>query len=179
MKGHSLIFNLRLYQAELPLRAQKVSISHRAETGHKTDHNDIDLAEIPSSEQGCVKILSNTTSRFARVARVALIETGVSPEGLGLMNPWGEDAETARLDPASRVPTLEPPSGLPLTESLLIPLWLEKTRPEPSRLGEAAELDRVMSRAGLAMGAIAAMANLATGRMQIDPDKPHAGTSPP
>ena len=116
-----------------------------------------------------MKILSNTTSPFARVARIALIEKGVPDDGLRMMNPWAEDAEMARLNPASRVPTLELPSGLPLTESLLILLWLEKTRPEPSLLGPGAELDRIMSRAGLAMGVIEAMANLVTGRMQIDP----------
>ena len=115
-----------------------------------------------------MKILSNTTSPFARVARIALIEKGVSAEGLRIMNPWGEDAEMARLNPASRVPTLELPSGLPLTESLLILLWLEKTVPEPSLLGTG-NVDRVISRAGLAMGVVEAMANLVTGRMQIDP----------
>ena len=115
-----------------------------------------------------MRILSNTTSPFARVARIALIEKGLSAEGLRMMNPWGEDAEMARLNPASRVPTLELPSGLPLTESLLILLWLEKTVPEPSLLGTG-DIDRVVSRAGLAMGVVEAMANLVTGRMQIDP----------
>lgn len=117
-----------------------------------------------------MKILSNTTSPFARVARIALIEKGVSAEGLRLMNPWGPDDEMARLNPAARVPTLELPSGLPLTESLLILLWLERTRPEPSLLGSGADLDAIISKAGLAMGVIEAMANLVTGRMQIDPD---------
>lgn len=116
-----------------------------------------------------MKILSNTTSPFARVARIALLEKGVPDDGLRMMNPWGEDAEMARLNPAARVPTLELPSGLPLTESLLILLWLEKTRPEPSLLGAGAETERILSRAGLAMGVVEAMANLVTGRMQIDP----------
>ena len=116
-----------------------------------------------------MKILSNTTSPFARLARIALIEKGVPDDGLRMMNPWGEDAEMARLNPAGRVPTLELPSGLPLTESLLILLWLEKTRPEPALLGSGAAAERILSRAGLAMGVIEAMANLVTGRMQIDP----------
>ena len=116
-----------------------------------------------------MKILSNTTSPFARVARIALIEKGLPAEGLRMMNPWTEDADMARLSPASRVPTLELPSGLPLTESLLILMWLEKTRPEPSLLGSGADIERIMSKAGLAMGVIEAMANLVTGRMQIDP----------
>lgn len=116
-----------------------------------------------------MRILSNSTSPFARVARIALIEKGVSAEGLRMMNPWGEDAEMKRLNPASRVPTLELPSGIPLTESLLILLWLEKTRPEPSLLGTSEGLETTLSKAGLAMGLIEAMANLVTGRMQIDP----------
>ena len=116
-----------------------------------------------------MKILSNTTRPFARLARIALIEKGVPDKGLRIMNPWGEDAEMARLNPAGRVPTLELPSGLPLTESLLILLWLEKTRPEPALLGSGAAAERILSRAGLAMGVIEAMANLVTGRMQIDP----------
>lgn len=115
-----------------------------------------------------MKILSNTTSPFARVARIALIEKGLSADGLRIMNPWGEDTEMARLNPASRVPTLELPSGLPLTESLLILLWLERKVPEPSLLGSG-DIDRVLSQAGLAVGVIEAMANLVTGRMQIDP----------
>ncbi len=113
-----------------------------------------------------MRILSNTTSPFARIARVALIEKGYDASGLRMMNPWADDAEMLRLNPASKVPTLELPSGLPLSESLLILLWLEKTVPEPSLLGD--DVDRVVSQAGLAMGVIDAMANLVTGRMQID-----------
>ncbi len=115
-----------------------------------------------------MKILSNTTSPFARVARIALIEKGFDADGLRMMNPWVDDAEMLRLNPASKVPTLELPSGLPLTESLLILLWLERVRPEPSLLG--GDVDRVVSQAGRAMGVIDAMANLVTGRMQIDPN---------
>ncbi len=115
-----------------------------------------------------MKILSNTTSPFARVARIALLEKGFDAEGLRMMNPWIDDAEMLRLNPASKVPTLELPSGLPLTESLLILLWLERVRPDPSLLG--GDVDRVLSQAGKAMGVIDAMANLVTGRMQIDPN---------
>ena len=99
-----------------------------------------------------MKILSNTTSPFARVARIALIEKGFDADGLRMMNPWVDDAEMLRLNPASKVPTLELPSGLPLTESLLILLWLERVRPEPSLLG--GDVDRVVSQAGRAMGVI-------------------------
>ena len=58
---------------------------------------------------------------------------------------------------------------MPLTESLLILLWLEKKRPEPKLL-PAGALDRVVSQAGRAMGVIDAMANIVTGTMQMDPN---------
>lgn len=115
-----------------------------------------------------MKILSNTTSPFARIARIALIEKGFDASGLRMMNPWSADDEMLRLNPASKVPTLELPSGVPLTESLLILWWLEQKVPEPPLLGD--DLDLTISLAGRAMGVIEAMANMVTGRMQIAPD---------
>lgn len=117
-----------------------------------------------------MRILTNTTSPYARIARVALAEKGFDLGDTRVLNPWADDAEMLRLNPASRVPTLELESGLPLTESLLILLWLERKVPEPSLLaGAGGGLDRIVSRAGLAMGVIDAMANIVTGVMQIDP----------
>jgi glutathione S-transferase len=73
-----------------------------------------------------------------------------------------------RLNPASRVPTLELDSGLPLTESLLIVAWLERKIPRPALLD--GDLDRIISQSGLAIGVIDAMANIITGVMQMDPN---------
>lgn len=115
-----------------------------------------------------MRILTNTTSPYARIARIALVEKGIDLRDTRLVNPWTDDDEMLRLNPASRVPTLQLASGLPLTESLLILLWLERTIPEPSLL--EGDLDRIVSRAGLAMGVIDAMANIFTGVMQIDPN---------
>lgn len=56
------------------------------------------------------------------------------------------------------MPALVLDSGLPITESLLVVLWLETQRPTPSLLGTAPE--RVLSQAGVAMGAIDAAANI-------------------
>lgn len=115
-----------------------------------------------------MRILTNTTSPYARIARIALAEKGFDLGGTRLVNPWQDDAEMLSLNPASRVPTLELDSGLPLTESLLILLWLERKVPEPSLLG--GDLDRIVSQAGRAMGVIDAMANIITGVMQMDPN---------
>lgn len=115
-----------------------------------------------------MKILSNTTSPYARIARIALAEKGFDLSGTQMVNPWGDDAALVALNPAARVPTLETEEGLPLTESLLILLWLEKKVPEPSLLD--GPLDRVVSQAGRAMGVIDAMVHIIIGVMQMDPE---------
>lgn len=114
-----------------------------------------------------MRILTNTTSPYARIARVALAEKGFDLGPTEIVNPWADDAALLALNPAARVPTLETDDGLPITESLLILLWLEKKAPEPSLL--EGKLDLVISQAGRAMGVIDAMANIVTGVMQMDP----------
>jgi glutathione S-transferase len=114
-----------------------------------------------------MRILTNTTSPYARIARIALAEKGFDLSGTQIVNPWSDDAVLLKLNPASRVPTLQLDAGLPLTESLLIVAWLERKIPSPSLLD--GDLDRIISRAGLAMGVIDAMANIVTGVMQMDP----------
>jgi glutathione S-transferase len=114
-----------------------------------------------------LRILTNTTSPYARIARISLGEKGFDLGGTEIVNPWTDNDDMLRLNPASRVPTLELDSGLPLTESLLIVAWLERKIPQPSLLD--GDLDAIISRSGLAMGVIDAMANIITGVMQIDP----------
>lgn len=115
-----------------------------------------------------MRILTNTTSPYARIARIALGEKGFDLGGTRIVNPWTDDEDMLRLNPSSRVPTLELDSGLPITESLLIVAWLERKVPQPSLLD--GDLDRIVSRSGLAMGVIDAMANIMTGVMQMDPN---------
>lgn len=114
-----------------------------------------------------MKILSNSTSPYARVARIALAEKGFDLSGTQMVNPWGDDPALVALNPAARVPTLETDEGLPITESLLVLLWLEKKVPEPSLLD--GPLDLVVSQAGRAMGVIDAMVHIMIGVMQMDP----------
>jgi len=114
-----------------------------------------------------IRIISNTTSPYARIARIALAEKGFDLDGTQMVNPWADDADLLALNPAARVPTLQTESGVALTESLLILLWLEKKVPEPSLLD--GQLDEIIAQAGCAMGVIDAMANIVTGVMQMDP----------
>lgn len=103
-----------------------------------------------------MQLLANTTSPFVRIARVALFEKGLDIEPT-IVDPWADDARLREANAATRVPTLVTDDGTPLTESLLIVLWLERERPppaHPSLLGESAP--GTLSRAGIALGVIEA-----------------------
>ena len=103
-----------------------------------------------------MQLLANTTSPFVRIARVAMIEKGLEIEPT-LVDPWADDARLRAANAATRVPTLVLDDGTPLTECLLIVQWLEATRPTPSVLGgDPAHAAGVLSRAGIAIGAIEA-----------------------
>lgn len=105
-----------------------------------------------------MQLLANTTSPFVRIARIALIEKGLDIEPT-LVDPWADDPRLRAANSATRVPTLVLDDGTPLTEALLIVQWLEVTRPAPdwpSLIGPAAAAAGVLSRAGIAIGAIEA-----------------------
>lgn len=106
-----------------------------------------------------MQLLANTTSPFVRIARIAMIEKGLEVEPT-VVDPWADDARLREANAATRVPTLVLDNGIPLTESLLIVQWLEATRPAPqwpSLLGsDAQQIATVLSRAGIALGAIEA-----------------------
>jgi glutathione S-transferase len=105
-----------------------------------------------------MQLLANTTSPFVRSARVALIEKGFDLDPV-IVDPWADDTRLRAANAATRVPTLVLDDGTPLTEALLIVQWLETERPapeSPSLLGPASAAAGVLSRAGVAMGAIEA-----------------------
>lgn len=105
-----------------------------------------------------MQLLANTTSPFVRIARIAMIEKGLEVEPT-LVDPWADDARLRAANAATRVPTLVLDDGTPLSECLLIVQWLEAARPAPawpSVLGGGAAAAGVLSRAGIAIGAIEA-----------------------
>lgn len=105
-----------------------------------------------------MQLLANTTSPFVRLARTAMLEKGLDIEPT-LVDPWADDERLRAANAATRVPTLVLDDGTPLTEAMLIVQWLEATRPAPdwpSLVGPAAGAAGVLSRAGIAMGAIEA-----------------------
>ena len=104
-----------------------------------------------------MQLLANTTSPFVRIARVAMIEKGLEIEPT-LVDPWADDERLRAANVATRVPTLVLDDGTPLAESLLIVQWLELARPAPEwpclTGKDAATAAGVLSRAGIALGAI-------------------------
>ncbi|MBV8525468.1 MAG: glutathione S-transferase family protein [Acetobacteraceae bacterium] len=114
-----------------------------------------------------MKILINTTSPYARIARIALWEKGCREAETQIVDPWGDTPDLLAANPAARVPTLITDDGQVLTESLLIVLWLEKTRPEPSLL--PGDPTAGLARAGIAMGVIDAAVHTLIGRKIAGP----------
>ena len=111
-------------------------------------------------------LLLNTTSPYARLAHIALAEKGFADTPTDVVDPWGDTPRLLQVNPSARVPTLVAEGGLPLTESLLIVLWLENQRPSPSLLGPTPTA--VVSRAGIAMGVIDAAVHTLIGRKITD-----------
>ena len=109
-----------------------------------------------------MKLLMNTTSPYARIARIALWEKGLSDIETRIVDPWGDTPELLDANTAARVPALVTDDGQALTESLLIVLWLEKVRPEPSLLGD--DPTGTVAQAGVAMGVIDAAVHTLIGR---------------
>jgi glutathione S-transferase len=113
-----------------------------------------------------MRLFYSTTSPYARIARIALAEKGLAGIDETLTDPWNDAPKLLAANASARVPALVLDSGLPVTESLLIVLWLETQHPRPSLLG--AQPERAISRAGVAMGAIDGAAAIIIGR-RIDP----------
>ena len=105
-----------------------------------------------------MQLLANTTSPFVRIVRTAMIEKGIDIEPT-LVDPWADDARLRAANSATRVPTLVLDDGTPLAECLLIVQWLECTRPPPdwpSLTGQGTASAAILSRTGIAIGAIEA-----------------------
>lgn len=109
-----------------------------------------------------MKLLINTTSPYARIARIALWEKGLGEVPTQIVDPWGDTPELLQANSSGRVPALILDDGQVLTESLLIVLWLERTRSEPSLLG--GDPTGVVARTGVAMGVIDAAVHTLIGR---------------
>lgn len=113
-----------------------------------------------------MKLLLNTTSPYARIARIAVEEKGFTDVVTEVVDPWADDPRLIEANSAGRVPALLTDDGRSLTESLLIVLWLEAERRSPSLLGD--DHSATIARAGVAMGVVDAAVHTLIGRKITD-----------
>jgi glutathione S-transferase len=83
-------------------------------------------------------LLYSAESPFARIVRIALLETGlderVTKQEISRQRLYSAESEVLALNPVGRVPTLELEDGLILTESKLIVVYIDAVNPGPKLL---------------------------------------------
>ncbi|WP_235039904.1 glutathione S-transferase N-terminal domain-containing protein [Vreelandella profundi] len=96
-----------------------------------------------------MELYLNATSPYARLTRIVLLEKGLAETvTLKWCDPWADDAELLKANPAGRIPALVTEEGATLSESMLIAVYLDSVSPNPPML-PAANMAEVMHLAGL------------------------------
>ncbi|MBS3669402.1 glutathione S-transferase N-terminal domain-containing protein [Vreelandella boliviensis] len=77
-----------------------------------------------------MELYLNTTSPYARLARIVLLEKGLAESvTLKWCDPWADDADLLKANPAGRIPALVTEEGTTLSESMLIAVYLDGVSP--------------------------------------------------
>ena len=96
-----------------------------------------------------MELYLNATSPYARLVRIVLMEKGLADAvTLKWCDPWADDAELLKANPAGRIPALITEEGTTLSESMLIAVYLDSVSPNKPML-PAASLGAVLHLAGL------------------------------
>ncbi|WP_237673447.1 glutathione S-transferase N-terminal domain-containing protein [Vreelandella profundi] len=96
-----------------------------------------------------MELYLNATSPYARLVRIVLLEKGLAETvTLKWCDPWADDAELLKANPAGRIPALVTEEGATLSESMLIAVYLDSVSPNPPML-PAANLVEVLHLTGL------------------------------
>ena len=96
-----------------------------------------------------MELYLNATSPYARLVRIVLLEKGLADTvTLKWCDPWADDAELLKANPAGRIPALVTEEGTTLSESMLIAVYLDSVSPNPPMLPAASRGD-VLHLAGL------------------------------
>lgn len=99
-----------------------------------------------------MQLFLNTTSPFARVARVIALEKGLEDRvALVWSDPWNNDPALLAAHPQLRIPVLVTDDGDAISESLLIAQYLDHIGSGQSLL-PAEQLGAVLARASVAYG---------------------------
>jgi glutathione S-transferase len=104
-----------------------------------------------------MRLLYTTGSPFARLARIALLETGldarVAKQELTRTRLYSPQSDVLGLNPIGRVPTLELDDGTILTESKLILDYIDALNPGPKLLPrDGSDGWRTLAEMGQALG---------------------------
>ncbi|MGO1690970.1 MAG: glutathione S-transferase family protein [Halomonas sp.] len=96
-----------------------------------------------------MELYLNATSPYARLVRIVLMEKGLTDAvTLKWCDPWADDAELLKANPAGRIPALVTEEGTRLSESMLIAVYLDSVSPNQPML-PAVNLGEVLHLAGL------------------------------
>ena len=104
-----------------------------------------------------MRLLYSAASPFARLVRIALLETGldaiVTGQELTRVRLYSPDSDVLALNPVGRVPTLELDDGTILTESKLILDYIDALNPGPKLLPrDGSDGWRTLAEMGQALG---------------------------
>ena len=73
-----------------------------------------------------MELYLNATSPYARLVRIVLLEKGLmNAVTLKWCDPWADDADLLKANPAGRIPALVTEEGTTLSESMLIAMYLD------------------------------------------------------
>ena len=96
-----------------------------------------------------MELYLNATSPYARLVRIVLLEKGLMDAvTLKWCDPWADDVDLLKANPAGRIPVLVTEEGTTLSESMLIAVYLDSVSPNPPMLPAASRGD-VLHLAGL------------------------------
>lgn len=99
-----------------------------------------------------MELYLNATSPYARLVRIVLLEKGLmNAVTLKWCDPWADDADLLKANPAGRIPALVTEEGTTLSESMLIAMYLDSLnngKPTPPML-PTTPLSDVLHLAGL------------------------------
>lgn len=96
-----------------------------------------------------MELYLNATSPYARLVRIVLMEKGLADAvTLKWCDPWADDADLLKANPAGRIPALVTEEGTTLSESLLIAVYLDSVSPDKPMIPQDS-LGDVLHLAGL------------------------------
>lgn len=117
-----------------------------------------------------MRLFLNKTSPYARMARIVMLEKGlVDQVELCWCDPWSDDEQLLRENPAGRIPTLVTDNGMALSESILIAMFLNDQQLNPALIPDSKK-EQVLYLAGLGQGLMDASFTTVISRKYLNED---------